>query len=82
MLDHGERVCPTIPRWPLHVQSSVVNARRVSGVLKEAVKRLRDEITDQCPSAWIGCGAGPSRINAYLQSTSVRKLHLGAVRSC
>ncbi len=57
-------------------QSSVVNARRVSGVLREAAKRLREEIKASARRMdWLR--RRPGQINAYLQSTQVRKLHLG-----
>ncbi len=56
--------------------SSVVNARRVSGVLKEAVKRLRDEFKTSARRVdWLR--RRPNMIADYLRSTSVRKLHLG-----
>ena len=56
--------------------SSVINARRVGGVLKEAVKRLRDELKTSAKRVdWLR--RRPAMIDAYLQSASVRKLQLG-----
>jgi predicted SAM-dependent methyltransferase len=56
--------------------SSIFSARRLGGLLKDAVKRLRDELRATAKRVtWLR--RRPALVNTYLQSSSVRKLHLG-----
>jgi predicted SAM-dependent methyltransferase len=68
---YAHRFRPDPPR-----PSSVINARRVGSVLKDAVKRLRDELKTSAKRVdWLR--RRPGMVDAYQRSSAVRKLHLG-----